>query len=160
MATWKASEISARLARTVGSVRVTAGEAQTFNETLTVHVADIDGLEWPALDSACRELEAEAKFLSVAEVLEVIKNHIPIWKRRKSAVWYLDSRQTLALYELEELEHAEKVKAVERAERAAGVAYETANNTLEKAIRQLCGMQEEAAHRARQIEMGSTALLA
>src|SRR5262245_32500026 len=46
--TLKASEISARLSRTVGSVRITAGEAQTFNETLTVHVADIEGLEWPA----------------------------------------------------------------------------------------------------------------
>ena len=150
----RASRISGRLARTVGSVRVTAGEAQTFNETLTVHVADIEGLEWPALDSACRELEAEAKFLSVAEVLEAIKEHMKVWKRRYSAVWHIDSRIEIALAELEELEHDEKVKAVERAVRAAGVAYETANNAVEKALHQLCSMQEEAAHRARQIEIG------
>ena len=150
----KASRISGRLARTVGSVRVTAGEAQTFNETLTVHVAGIEGLEWPALDSACRELEAEAKFLSVAEVLEAIKSHMNLWKRRYSAVWHIDSRIGIALAELEELEHDEKVKAVERAMRAAGVAYETANNAVEKALHQVCQMQEEAARKAFQIQIG------
>jgi hypothetical protein len=83
----KRKVISKRLALLIGSKHIgqpTTPEAYTT--MLLHHVVGLDPFSYLALESACRELEAEKKFLpDISEVVEAIQRHDKLWDRRKQA---------------------------------------------------------------------------
>ena len=83
-------EIAVRLASTVGAVKVTGATPEAFNERLIDHVSDVYRLSWPALESACREMETEFKFLSIAEAIATVKKHDEIWDSWKHSIFNLE----------------------------------------------------------------------
>lgn len=83
-------EIAARLASTIGSVKVTGSTPEAFNERIVDHVGDITGLTWPALESACRKMEKEHTFLSIAEAITIIERQDELWDKRKHAIFNLE----------------------------------------------------------------------
>ena len=90
----KRKVIKQRLALLVGSKHIgqpTTPEAYTG--MLLEHVAGLDPFSYLALESACRELETEKKFLpDISEVVEAIQRHDKLWDRRKYAFWTIESR--------------------------------------------------------------------
>ena len=120
-----AEEIMLRIASTVGSVKVTGSTPEAFNERLVDHVSDIDGLTWPALESACRELETEFKFLSIAEAVPVVKRHVDLWGERERAINYLEKLSERAVRIFDE---CELKKVLQRAENEEWKARSFLNN--------------------------------
>ena len=146
--------IGARLAYTLGSVKVTGGTPEAFSEMVLNHVADIEDLTWPALEGACRQVEAECKFLSISEIKEAINEHIELWDKRRDVIESLDTYAEWGLGKLKESRNKKLVEAAERAERGTRLTYEMANKEFYKARFQLCSMQARAAEMAEVIEMG------
>jgi hypothetical protein len=97
----KSSIVAKRLGLLIGSKHIgqpTTPEAYTM--MLLQHVNDLDGMCYLSLETACRELEAEHKFLpDISEVLKKIDEHYGRWMGRRSAIYGL-KRETNELIEL------------------------------------------------------------
>ena len=132
-----AEEIMLRIASTVGSVKVTGSTPEAFNERLVDHVSDIDDLTWPALKSACRELETEFKFLSIAEAVTVVKKHVDLWGERESAIIYLKTLSEKAVRIFDKCELKKTLSEAEREEYKARAFLDHVVNRMDRAEKQI-----------------------
>ena len=132
-----AEEIMLRIASTVGSVKVTGSTPEAFNERLVDHVSDIEGLTWPALESACRELEAEFKFLSISEAVSVVKRHVDLWDTRKTAMLYLKSLSGRAVRIFDECELKKVLQRAENEEWKARSFLDNVSRRMDLAEKQI-----------------------
>ena len=145
-------EIMLRIASTVGSVKVTGPTPEAFNERLVDHVSDIEGLTWPALESACRELETEFKFLSIAEAVEVVKRHVDLWCERESAIDYLKRQSENAIGVFEECELNKVLEKATQEERQARDFLFSVSHRMEQAEKRIKVLQDEINNRQMHID--------
>jgi hypothetical protein len=106
--------IKERLALTIGAVHVGGPKTpEAFAEILLAHVYDAE-VSYPVLESACRDIEQNKKFLQVtSEVLDVIREHRLKWDKRLDALEYVEGWTP----EVQEtLDEARASFAIERAE--------------------------------------------
>ena len=145
-------EIAVRLASTVGAVKVTGATPEAFNERLIDHVSDVYRLSWPALESACREMETEFKFLSIAEAIATVKKHDEIWDSWKHSIFNLEcaSEDSLKVFQQYQLKKAyEKSR---REESSAQSLLFRVSNRIENAEKQILILKDEIQDRQMKIE--------
>jgi hypothetical protein len=146
--------IAARLAYTLGSVKVTGGTPEAFSEMVLNHVADMEGLTWPALEGACRQVESECKFLSIAEIKEAINEHIELWDKRSNSIRNLDEYAKWGLEDLEQWKRNEQIREAGFVVSRARVGFDQAYRVWGTGVQQMITLQREAARIASQIEIG------
>ena len=147
-----AEEIMLRIASTVGAVKVTGSTPEAFNERLVDHVSDIPCLTWSALKSACRELETEFKFLSIAEAVEVVKRHVDLWCERERAINYLKSQSEDAIRIFEECELNKILEKAKQEERQARDFLFSVSHRMELAEKRIKVLQDEINNRQMHID--------
>jgi hypothetical protein len=112
-----------------------------------------------ALESACRELEGEKKWLpDISEVLELIRKHQELWDDRTTAIWHIERRAHGLVNEIKqlqpqvELQQARaKWEQAERHERHKMERYFLQEKTASE-------KQEAAAKAAQEVEAAMTAV--
>jgi hypothetical protein len=117
----KRKVIRNRLALLIGSKHIgqpTTPEAYTT--MLLEHVAGLDPFSYLALESACRGLETENKFLpDISEVVAAIQQHDELWYCRKHAFWIIErAAADLASLITKEQPRLEAELAFEKAQQA------------------------------------------
>jgi chromosome segregation ATPase len=150
----KRNVISKRLALLVGSKHIgqpTTPEA--YIGMLLEHVAGMEPFSYLALESACRELETEKKFLpDISEVVEAIRRHDDMWERRKGAFWSI-KRAAADLANLIATEQPRvEVEQAEAREDHARRALNRALDVLGHQKREATSKQEAAANAAQEAQ--------
>jgi hypothetical protein len=122
----KRKVISERLALMIGAVHIAGPKMpEAFVKVLLAHVFDAE-ISYPALESACRAIEAREKFAPVtAQILEEIKTHEDQWCQRGKAIRNIE---TLSLKFQDEIRKAQPKFELEQAKA-----------TVEKAKREFQG---------------------
>jgi len=165
----KKSIVAKRLSLLIGAFPMGApATPEVYTKMLVEHIANDDELFYLALESACREITTQQKFLpTISEVLEVLETHNCTWSSRKYAIHNLKRRAreladsiAKAKPEFEAEATAQKIKQAERsleysrvqAERAADdvkakqqLAAKAAQE-VEGAFQRLAALQRRIAH--------------
>jgi hypothetical protein len=81
------AHVAKRLGVMVGAIPTAKpGNPEEFASMLVAHVGAVEGLTVVALESACREILETQKFISIAEVMKVVREHVKHWHSRRSAM--------------------------------------------------------------------------
>src|SRR5215475_6766683 len=90
----KKSIVAKRLSLLIGAFPMGApATPEVYTKMLVEHIANDDELFYLALESACREITTQQKFLpTISEVLEVLETHNCTWSSRKYAIHNLKRR--------------------------------------------------------------------
>jgi hypothetical protein len=127
-----------------------------YMKMLVEHVAAIEGLTEPALESACREIVETQKFApAISEVMEVVNKHVGRWGGQLFALHHVEDdrlRLIKVLIEREEQEEKQKLKdAIQQATWAA----QNATSSKQKLAQDI---ENGKAHLARLIKLHATEL--
>jgi hypothetical protein len=145
----KSSVVAKRLGLLIGSKHIgqpTTPEAYTM--MLLQHVNDHDEMCYLSLESACRELEAEHKFLpDISEVLTKIDEHFELWWKRRRAIYDLKSEINELIELIETLKPKVALEIAQKEERDARHSLESKLTSHQRAKADVISKQE-AAYRA------------
>jgi hypothetical protein len=143
----KRNVIKNRLAILVGSKHIGSPTTpEVYVQQLLNYVADEDGLTYLALESACRELEGQRKWLpDISEVLALVREHQERWSERLSAI---RSIKTVTRFLADEVREFPAKKELERAVLNHGSGLNHLDITKREAIQK----QAAAAKAAQEVE--------
>jgi hypothetical protein len=84
----KKSIVAKRLSLLIGAFPMgTPATPEVYTKMLVEHIANDNEVTYLALESACREITTQQKFLpTISEVLEVLETHNCTWSSRKRAI--------------------------------------------------------------------------
>jgi hypothetical protein len=148
----KRDVIRNRLALLVGSKHIGSPTTpEVYTRQLLNYVADED-ITYLELESACRELEGERKWLpDISEVLALVREHQERWSTRREAI---RSIKTVARWLADEV----KQFPAKAEEAYAEQCYRRSLNYLEIAKREAIQKQAAAAKAAQEVEAAMVAL--
>jgi hypothetical protein len=131
--------VAQRIGVLVGSFpNANPGSPDVFMKMLVEHVAAIGSLTDVALESACREIVEESKFLPViSEVVKTIKRHAQEWWGRRKAMQMVESTRLELIKVLVKREADKKKQEHEREIFRAGVEVKIAMGTTKRLAREI-----------------------
>jgi hypothetical protein len=136
--TLKQSHIAQRLGVLLGSFPNTNPHApEVYSKMLVEHVGAIKGVNYLALESACRAIAESEKFApAIAEMVKLLRTHIRQWCERRWALQAVERMRHELIAALQEHEQEKKDEEHER-------QIETAVNRATIAMRTTQGLAKE-----------------
>jgi hypothetical protein len=159
---FKKSIIAKRLTAMIGAYPSGApATPEVYIKMLLEHVAAIDELNYLMLESACREIERNQKFLpAVSEVLKIITEQQEVWEKRQAAIGAIERRARDVAGVLAKVRPKIEAALAERVKKEAAIALTEATLELATAKKMAIQRQEDAAETARILEHGFQRLAA
>jgi hypothetical protein len=151
----KSSIVAKRLGLLIGAKHIGQPTTpQAYTMMLLQHVNDSNHMCYLSLETACRELEAEVKFLpDISEVLKKIDEHFWLWRKRESAIYGFESETNLLIAAIEKLKPKAALEIAEKAEQQAHFAFRNKLSFHDRAKAEAIAKQEAAAKAHEAVEI-------
>jgi hypothetical protein len=156
----KKSIVAKRLSLLIGAFPMGApATPEVYTKMLVEHIANDSEVTYLALESACREITTQQKFLpTISEVLEVLATHNSTWSSRHFAIHNIKRRACELADSIAEAKPKFDAEATAEKIRQAEMSLEHCRAQAVRAADDVKAKQQLAAKAAQQVELAFAGL--